>query len=162
MIGPRQVDCDFSDGRADRDYAQAIGGELGFDFRAKRIVKIHDVFSVDPTQFKMRDGVLNAGANLQIQIRPDFIGERGQALAYNTTGTPGMATGGMGDVLTGLLAALLGQRLTPYDAARVGAWLCGHAAEIAISAGESEESLSATHVIRRLGATFRDLRARVF
>lgn len=101
-------------------------------------------------------------ATLLLKGARTLIGERGQALAYNTTGTPGMATGGMGDVLTGLLAALLGQRLTPYDAARVGAWLCGHAAEIAISAGESEESLSATHVIRRLGATFRDLRARVF
>ena len=50
-----------------------------------------------------------------------------------TTGNPGMATGGMGDVLTGVCAALLGARLSTYDAARLGAWLCGRAAELAIS-----------------------------
>ena len=46
-----------------------------------------------------------------------------------------MATGGMGDVLTGVCAALLGARLTPNEAARLGAWLCGRAAEMAIFSG---------------------------
>ena len=64
-----------------------------------------------------------------------IVAERGRPLSYNTTGNPGMATGGMGDVLTGVCAGLLGQRLSPYDAARVGAWLCGRAAEIAIFDG---------------------------
>jgi NAD(P)H-hydrate epimerase len=74
-----------------------------------------------------------------------------------------MASGGMGDVLTGVIAALVGQGVELYDAARLGAWLCGRAAEIAITRGdESEESLSATHVIARLGAAFRDLRERCF
>jgi NAD(P)H-hydrate epimerase len=91
-----------------------------------------------------------------------LIGARGKPLSYNTTGTPGMASGGMGDVLTGVLAALAGQGLEPYDAARLGAWLCGHAAEIAITRdNEAEESLSATRVIAHLGAAFRDLRSGV-
>ena len=55
----------------------------------------------------------------------------GSRTAENETGNPGMATGGMGDVLTGVCAGLLGQGLSLYDAARVGAWLCGRAAEIA-------------------------------
>lgn len=42
----------------------------------------------------------------------------------NTTGNPGMAAGGMGDVLTGLIAALLGQGLAPFDAARLA--VCAH------------------------------------
>jgi NAD(P)H-hydrate epimerase len=89
-----------------------------------------------------------------------LVGARGKPLSYNTTGTPGMATGGMGDVLTGVLAALAGQGLELYDAARLGAWLCGRAAEIALTRDdESEESLSATHVIARVGAAFHDLRS---
>jgi hydroxyethylthiazole kinase-like uncharacterized protein yjeF len=89
-----------------------------------------------------------------------LVGERGFPRSYNTTGNPGMATGGMGDVLTGVCAALAGQGLALYDAARLGAWLCGRAAELAIFAGtESEESLSATHVIARLGEAFKNLRA---
>jgi NAD(P)H-hydrate epimerase len=89
-----------------------------------------------------------------------IVGEAAQPLSYNTTGNPGMATGGMGDVLTGVCAALAGQGLALYDAARLGAWLCGRAAELAIfDGGESEESLSATHVIARLGAACKNLRA---
>ena len=47
------------------------------------------------------------------------IGEKGRPLAYNTTGNPGMASGGMGDVLTGVCAALAGQGLSLYDAAQI-------------------------------------------
>jgi NAD(P)H-hydrate repair Nnr-like enzyme with NAD(P)H-hydrate dehydratase domain len=69
-----------------------------------------------------------------------------------------MGTGGMGDVLTGVCAALIGQHLSPYNAARTGAWLCGRAAEIALDA-RSEESLAALDVVEFLGPAFRDLRA---
>lgn len=78
-------------------------------------------------------------------------------LAYNTTGTPGMATGGQGDVLTGLLVALLARGFPLLEAAKLGAWLAGRASEIALQE-ESEESLSATATARHLGAAFNDLR----
>src|ERR1700752_994067 len=61
-----------------------------------------------------------------------IVCERGRTLSFNSTGNPGMATGGMGDVLTGVCAGLLGHKLSPYDTARLGSWLCGRAAEIAV------------------------------
>jgi NAD(P)H-hydrate epimerase len=86
-----------------------------------------------------------------------IIHEQGKPASYNTTGNPGMGTGGMGDVLTGVCAALIGQHLSPYDAARTGAWLCGRAAEIAVQY-RSEESLAAMDVVESLGWAFRGLR----
>ncbi|HEX8280041.1 MAG TPA: ADP/ATP-dependent (S)-NAD(P)H-hydrate dehydratase, partial [Chthoniobacterales bacterium] len=89
-----------------------------------------------------------------------IVAERGQPFSYNTTGNPGMSTGGMGDVLTGVCAALIGQKLSLYVAARVGAWVCGRAAEIAIfNGGASEQSLGPSDVLAHLGAAFKDLAA---
>ena len=89
-----------------------------------------------------------------------IVAERDRALSYNTTGNPGMATGGMGDILTGVCAGLLGQGLSPYDAARLGAWLCGRAAEIAIFGGsQSEQSLLPRDVLDHLGDAFHELKS---
>jgi NAD(P)H-hydrate epimerase len=83
----------------------------------------------------------------------------GEALHYNSTGTPGMASGGQGDVLTGLLGALLGGGLAPLDAARAAAWLAGRASERALAEGaEAEESLLAHETARCLGKAFFALR----
>jgi NAD(P)H-hydrate epimerase len=88
-----------------------------------------------------------------------IVGQRGQPLSYNTTGHPGLATGGVGDVQTGLIAALAGQGLELYDAARLGAWLIGRAAECAIfSERESAETLRPTALLDALAAAFQDLR----
>jgi NAD(P)H-hydrate epimerase len=88
-----------------------------------------------------------------------IVCEQNRPLSYNNTGNPGMSTGGMGDVLTGVCAALAGQGLSFYDAARVGAWLCGRAAEMSIfNAKASEESLLPRDVLDNLGRAFRDLR----
>lgn len=84
---------------------------------------------------------------------------------YNTTGNPGMGSGGMGDVLTGVCAALLAQveGKEPLRAAVLGAWLCGRAAERAIfSDQESPESLCAENVLEHLGGAFQDLRRQVY
>jgi NAD(P)H-hydrate epimerase len=53
---------------------------------------------------------------------------------------------------------LAGQNLSLYDSARIGAWLCGRAAEIAIFNGEqSEQSLLPRHVLDHLGEAFKEL-----
>ncbi len=90
-----------------------------------------------------------------------IVGEAGRSVCYNTTGAPGMATGGMGDVLTGVCASLIGQGLSLYDAARLAAWLCGRASELAIQqGGRSEESLAAPDLFATLGSAFMQLRQR--
>jgi NAD(P)H-hydrate epimerase len=88
-----------------------------------------------------------------------LIGERGQVYAINPTGNPGMASGGMGDVLTGVCTTFLAQGFQALDAARLAAWLCGRSAEILISSGRcNEESLLASEVADHLGAAFESLR----
>ena len=54
----------------------------------------------------------------------------GTAYYVNPTGNPGMAVGGCGDVLAGMITALLGQGLPPLEATACGAWLHGAAGDI--------------------------------
>lgn len=54
----------------------------------------------------------------------------GKAAYLNTTGNPGMAVGGSGDILAGIIVSLLGQGISPLEAAAVGAWLHGAAGDL--------------------------------
>lgn len=72
-------------------------------------------------------------------------------------GNPGMAVGGSGDTLTGLLLALVAQRYSPVDAAIIGVSVHALAADIAVERGESYESLLPSNVIQCFGAAFRRL-----
>ncbi|HEV2971917.1 MAG TPA: NAD(P)H-hydrate dehydratase, partial [Pirellulales bacterium] len=73
--------------------------------------------------------------------------------AINTTGNPGMATGGTGDVLTGVIAGLLAQSLEPFDAAQLGAYLHGLAGDLAADA-LGQVSIIASDLIRYLPEAF--------
>ena len=73
--------------------------------------------------------------------------------ASTTTGTPWLATAGAGDVLGGLVGALLAAGLTPYDAASVGSWLHGAAATLAGRGGP----LVASQVAASIPAAVRGL-----
>lgn len=75
---------------------------------------------------------------------------------YNNTGNSGLAKGGSGDVLTGVMTSLLAQGYSPQTAAILGVWLHGKAADFALEK-ESKESLLASDVIDNLGKAFKVL-----
>ena len=68
-------------------------------------------------------------------------------LNINTTGNPGMATGGAGDVLTGVIAALLAQGLAAHKAAAAGAFVHGLAGDLAAARNGGQTGLIATDLI---------------
>ncbi len=76
--------------------------------------------------------------------------------AFNQSGNPGMATGGTGDVLTGIVGALLARGLDPFDAARLGTFLHGAAGDAAATA-VGEESLVASDVVDGIPGVMRGI-----
>jgi len=76
---------------------------------------------------------------------------------FNSTGNPGMATGGSGDVLTGILLGLLAQSYPPGQAAILGVYLHGLAGDLA-AATHGQESLVAGDLIGHLGMAFNHVR----
>jgi len=100
------------------------------------------------------------GTTLLLKGAHSMIAQSGKPLAINGAGHSGMACGGQGDVLTGVIAGLLAQGHSPMEAASMGAWLCGRAAELAVTHGAaSVESLSAGEVVDSLGAAYQSLRS---
>jgi len=75
---------------------------------------------------------------------------------FNSTGNPGMATGGSGDCLTGILTGLLCQGYSPADTAILGTWLHGLAGDIAATRF-SQEAMLATDLLENLAGAFKSL-----
>lgn len=80
-------------------------------------------------------------------------------LYINSTGNPGLATGGTGDVLTGIITGLIGQGYEPLIASLFGVYLHGKSADIAVN-DYSYQSLTASHIIDYLGQAYLDLFAK--
>lgn len=74
----------------------------------------------------------------------------------NTTGNPGMATGGAGDVLTGVVAALLGQKLPPFEAAARGVLMHGLAGDL-VRADLGEVGMTAADIADALPRAFQSV-----
>lgn len=72
---------------------------------------------------------------------------------FNSTGNPGMATAGSGDVLTGIILSLLAQKYEPLEAAKIGVFLHGMAGDFC----KPEESLIASDIIENLPNAFREI-----
>ncbi len=79
-------------------------------------------------------------------------------ISFNTSGNAGMAKGGSGDVLTGIITALLAQSYAPETAATLGVYLHGYAGDLAARL-YSEEAMLSTDLIQCLGKTFLEWKA---
>tara|TARA_R110002049_G_scaffold189840_3_gene358458 strand:+ start:9 stop:1559 length:1551 start_codon:yes stop_codon:yes gene_type:complete len=77
-------------------------------------------------------------------------------LYVNTTGNPGLATAGSGDVLTGIITGLISQGYSPLNATVFGVYLHGKSADIAVEYF-GYQSLIASHIIEYLGEAYIDL-----
>ena len=98
------------------------------------------------------------GATTVLKGSGTIIAESAQELpAINTRGTPGMASAGMGDVLSGIIAALLGQGLLPFAAARSAVFIHALCAEL-YSLDRDQSGLIASDIIECIPRVVRQLR----
>ena len=81
----------------------------------------------------------------------------GKTRLHNSTGNPGMASGGSGDVLTGIITALICQSMAPLEAAQLGVHLHGLAGDLA-AAELGQESMIASDLVGFLTSAFRRYR----
>ena len=76
----------------------------------------------------------------------------------NSSGNPGMATAGTGDVLTGIIASFLAQGLSPADASALGVYMHGYAGDI-VADKKGQQSMVASDIINELPGVFRSIKS---
>ena len=94
------------------------------------------------------------GTCLVLKGVPTVIASPGGNVFINSTGNPGMATAGTGDVLTGMISSFLAQRISPQNASILGVYLHGLAGDIAAQK-RGEHSLVASDIINLLPLVFK-------
>ncbi|MBN1269203.1 MAG: NAD(P)H-hydrate dehydratase [Kiritimatiellae bacterium] len=99
------------------------------------------------------------GATIILKGAGTVVAAKDKPVCINLTGNPGMATGGSGDVLAGLLVGLLAQGLEPFDAARAAVYLHGRAGDLA-ALRRSQAGLTACDIIEEISYAFRDVSLR--
>ncbi len=98
----------------------------------------------------------NYGVFLVLKGARTIIASPSGAAAINGSGNPGMATGGMGDVLTGIIVSLLGQGYAAWDACRLGVFLHGFAADM-VAEEKGEIGINASDVLGKLPYAYNKL-----
>ncbi|OGV42518.1 MAG: hypothetical protein A2X46_04425 [Lentisphaerae bacterium GWF2_57_35] len=107
----------------------------------------------------VRAAVKATGATVVLKGAGTVIGQADQPLQVNINGNPGMATGGTGDVLAGMLTGLLGQGFDAFDAACTSVYLHGRAGDRA-ALRKSQAGLIAGDLIEEIPSAFRELEGR--
>jgi hydroxyethylthiazole kinase-like uncharacterized protein yjeF len=76
---------------------------------------------------------------------------------FNSTGNPGLAKGGSGDILTGVITSLLAQGYSPLQSSLMGAYIHGLSADFALQSF-SEESMIASDIVEHISAAYKSLK----
>ena len=135
-----------------------------------RKVPPHSIITPHPKEFDRLFGVHNAleqridtairkaeehDITIVLKGQKTLITSGGESF-LNSTGNAGLAKGGSGDALSGIITALLAQGYNPFTAAKIGVFIHGLAADITLKT-QSKESMLITDVIENLGAAFKEL-----
>ena len=146
---------------------------LALEIERLRHAKVPPVLTPHPGEMARLTGKSTAAVNAdRVEIARSFavehrchlvlrgartvIATAGGKVFINPTGNPGMASGGMGDVLAGILVALLGQGLAPENAMQLGVYLHGFVGD-AVAKAKGEIGLIASDLIAGLPSGLRDL-----
>lgn len=107
----------------------------------------------------VREAAERTGTIVVLKGAGTLVAKTGQPTWINLNGNPGMACGGSGDVLAGLLAGLLAQNITPFEAACAAVWLHGTAGDLA-ALRMSQAAMKAGDIAQALPEAFRQVRIR--
>lgn len=113
----------------------------------------------DPTNISSRSSAAqklaeSAGITVVLKGRPTVVCSKDGVSCTIPAGNSGLATGGSGDILTGIVSSLMAQGMKPFDAGILGVYVHGLAADIAIE-NSSERSLIPSDIASTLGKAFR-------
>ena len=152
---PRVFDADAINCLAELDWKTAPKNDLVLTPHPGELERLTAVPASD------RDRQIDAAKRLADQTGVVIVVKGGPTVVVgpaeswtNTTGNPGMATGGSGDVLTGVIVSLLGQGMPPWDAARLGVWVHGLAGDIAADQ-HGQAGMTALEILNALPAAIR-------
>lgn len=136
---------------------------LGKDFRAngtviltphsREFARLGGIIG-DDSRDGVRELAERTGATVVLKGTVDIISDGG-SVRYNSTGNPGMTTGGTGDVLAGIIAGLVSKQMQAFDAACLGTYISGKAGDRAFE--DRSYGLIATDVVERIPSVLKDI-----
>jgi len=98
------------------------------------------------------------GCTLLLKGRIDVVVSPNGEIKLSKTGNPGMTVGGTGDVLSGIVGSLMGQGLSPFQAAWAGVWICGRAGDLCMK--EKGYEFIASDLLDKIPEVFKEIRGK--
>lgn len=156
---PVVIDADALNAFADMGGLESLGPQHILTPHPGEFRRLAPDLTTLPRENAVRAFVERVNGTLLLKGARSLVAQKGGPLHANTTGHPGMATGGQGDWLAGITGALLAGGRPPLEAACLGAWLAGRCGEIAVwHHGQSQESLCPSDFSTCMGQAFSDWR----